>query len=109
MVALKYWLTEIVINGFSDINRYCREAFSGFDAEIVAKFTEKKIASISAEYGLDISQVRGVVDNSNRILEVMQLSFHHLFIFLNSHFNHFFSYQFLWNLTSYFTNEFPVW
>jgi hypothetical protein len=49
-----------------------------------------------------------VVDNSNRILEVMQLSFHHLFIFLNSHFNHFFSYQFLWNLTSYFTNEFPV-
>ncbi|KAJ7004446.1 uncharacterized protein [Populus alba] len=47
-----------------------REAFSGFDAEIVSKFTEKKITSISAEYGLDISQVRGVVDNSNRILEV---------------------------------------
>ncbi|KAF9686062.1 hypothetical protein SADUNF_Sadunf03G0119300 [Salix dunnii] len=47
-----------------------REAFSGFDAETVAKFTEKKITSISAEYGLDISQVRGVVDNSNRILEV---------------------------------------
>ncbi|KAB5564726.1 hypothetical protein DKX38_004780 [Salix brachista] len=47
-----------------------REAFSGFDAEIVAKFSEKKITSISAEYGLDISQVRGVVDNSNRILEV---------------------------------------
>jgi hypothetical protein len=50
-----------------------------------------------------------VVDNSNRILEVMRLSFHHLFKFLNSHFNHFISYQFLWNLTSYFTNEFPVW
>ncbi|CAK7335958.1 unnamed protein product [Dovyalis caffra] len=47
-----------------------REAFSGFDAEIVAKFTEKKIISISAEYGIDISQVRGVVDNSNKILEV---------------------------------------
>ncbi|KAJ7010259.1 hypothetical protein D5086_000653 [Populus alba] len=47
-----------------------REAFSGFDAEVVAKFTEKKIASISAEYGIDTSQVRGVVDNSNKILEV---------------------------------------
>uniref|UniRef100_A0A6N2M920 Uncharacterized protein n=1 Tax=Salix viminalis TaxID=40686 RepID=A0A6N2M920_SALVM len=47
-----------------------REAFSGFDAEVVARFTEKKIASISAEYGIDTSQVRGVVDNSNKILEV---------------------------------------
>jgi hypothetical protein len=26
--------------------------------------------SISAEYGIDMSRVRGVVDNSNRILEV---------------------------------------
>ncbi|XP_002530111.2 uncharacterized protein LOC8268051 [Ricinus communis] len=47
-----------------------REAFSGFDAEIVAKFSEKKTTSISAEYGMEISQVRGVVDNSNRILQV---------------------------------------
>ncbi|KAJ6393326.1 hypothetical protein OIU77_022737 [Salix suchowensis] len=47
-----------------------REAFSGFDAEVVARFTEKKIASISAEYGIDTSQVRAVVDNSNKILEV---------------------------------------
>ncbi|XP_044495868.1 probable GMP synthase [glutamine-hydrolyzing] isoform X2 [Mangifera indica] len=47
-----------------------REAFSGFDAEVVAKFNEKKIASISAEYGIVISQVRGVIDNSIRILEV---------------------------------------
>ncbi|XP_050225469.1 uncharacterized protein LOC126674958 [Mercurialis annua] len=47
-----------------------REAFSDFDAEIVAKFTEKKIISISGQYGMDISQVRGVVDNSNRILQV---------------------------------------
>ncbi|XP_065853879.1 uncharacterized protein [Euphorbia lathyris] len=47
-----------------------REAFSGFDAEVVAKLSEKKIISISAEYGIDISQVRGVVDNSNRILQV---------------------------------------
>ncbi|KAJ6393327.1 hypothetical protein OIU77_022737 [Salix suchowensis] len=49
-----------------------REAFSGFDAEVVARFTEKKIASISAEYGIDTSQVRAVVDNSNKILEVTQ-------------------------------------
>lgn len=49
-----------------------RDAFSGYDAEIVAKFSEKKIASISAYYGIDLSQVRGVVDNSNRILEVMK-------------------------------------
>ncbi|KAJ8758824.1 hypothetical protein K2173_000545 [Erythroxylum novogranatense] len=47
-----------------------REAFSGFDPEVVSKFNEKKITSISAEFGIDISQVRGVIDNSNRILEV---------------------------------------
>ena len=47
-----------------------RDAFSGYDAEIVGKFSEKKITSISAYYGIDLSQVRGVVDNSNRILEV---------------------------------------
>ncbi|KAH7569740.1 hypothetical protein ACOSP7_013415 [Xanthoceras sorbifolium] len=47
-----------------------REAFSGFDPEVIAKFTEKKITTISTEYGLDISQVRGVFDNSTRILEV---------------------------------------
>lgn len=48
-----------------------RDAFSGYDAEIVAKFGEKKIASISACYGIDASQVRGVVDNSIRIMEVI--------------------------------------
>ncbi|CAK9154826.1 unnamed protein product [Ilex paraguariensis] len=47
-----------------------RDAFSEFEAEIVSKFSEKKITSISADYGIDLSQVRGVVDNSNRILEV---------------------------------------
>lgn len=50
-----------------------RSAFAGFDAEAVAKFTEKQIASISSEYGLDLGRVRGVVDNSNRILEVYNL------------------------------------
>ncbi|XP_062161333.1 uncharacterized protein LOC133868449 [Alnus glutinosa] len=47
-----------------------RDAFSGFDAEIVAKFIEKEITSVSAKYGIDLSQVRGVVDNSNRILQI---------------------------------------
>ncbi|KAM5587002.1 hypothetical protein ABKV19_005775 [Rosa sericea] len=47
-----------------------REAFSGFDAEIVAKFNEKKITSVSADTGTDISLIRGVVDNAKRILEI---------------------------------------
>ncbi|GAV75052.1 Adenine_glyco domain-containing protein [Cephalotus follicularis] len=51
-----------------------REAFAGFDAETVAKYTEKKMASISADYGLDLSLVRGAVDNSTRILEVTRES-----------------------------------
>ncbi|PRQ30297.1 putative DNA-3-methyladenine glycosylase I [Rosa chinensis] len=47
-----------------------RDAFSGFDAEAVASLTDKQMISICSEYGIDISRVRGVVDNSNRILEV---------------------------------------
>ncbi|XP_021818262.1 uncharacterized protein LOC110760321 [Prunus avium] len=47
-----------------------RNAFSDFDAEIVANFTDKQMVSIGSEYGIDISRVRGVVDNSNRILEI---------------------------------------
>ncbi|XP_018824527.2 uncharacterized protein LOC108993927 [Juglans regia] len=47
-----------------------RDAFSGFDAEIISRLTEKKIMSISADYGINLSQVRGVVDNSNCILEI---------------------------------------
>ena len=48
-----------------------RDAFSGFDAEAVANLTDKQMISICSEYGIDISRVRGVVDNSNRILEVI--------------------------------------
>ncbi|TXG71409.1 hypothetical protein EZV62_006344 [Acer yangbiense] len=47
-----------------------RDAFSGFDAEIVASLTDKQMMSISTQYDVDISRVRGVVDNSNRILEI---------------------------------------
>ena len=48
----------------------CRAAFSEFDAETVANLTDKQMMSISSEYGIDISRVRGVVDNANQILEV---------------------------------------
>ncbi|XP_078149751.1 DNA glycosylase superfamily protein [Carex rostrata] len=47
-----------------------REAFAGFDAEIVAKYTARKIGSLIEKYGLDLTFVRGVVDNANKILEV---------------------------------------
>ncbi|KAF5728141.1 methyladenine glycosylase family protein [Tripterygium wilfordii] len=47
-----------------------RDAFSGFDAETVASITNKQMVSICAQYGIDISRVRGVVDNSTRILEI---------------------------------------
>lgn len=47
-----------------------RDAFSGFDSEIVANLTEKRMTLISAQYCIDISRVRGVVDNAKRILEI---------------------------------------
>ncbi|XP_042477532.1 uncharacterized protein LOC122058894 [Macadamia integrifolia] len=47
-----------------------REAFAGFEAEIVANFTERQITSITADYCIDLTRIRGVVDNANRILEV---------------------------------------
>ncbi|KAM1892835.1 hypothetical protein ACFX14_035950 [Malus domestica] len=47
-----------------------RNAFSGFDAETVANLSEKQMMSIASEYGIEISRIRGVVDNSNRILEI---------------------------------------
>nr|GME00665.1 dual specificity protein kinase splA-like [Ipomoea batatas] len=53
-----------------------RDAFSGFDAEAVSKYTEKKITSVSADYGIELSQVRGAVDNSIRILEVLIMHYY---------------------------------
>ncbi|KAK1667934.1 hypothetical protein QYE76_056093 [Lolium multiflorum] len=47
-----------------------REAFSGFDVEAVAKYTEKQMASVSAGFGLDLGTIRGAVNNACRILEV---------------------------------------
>ncbi|XP_057458214.1 uncharacterized protein LOC130748978 [Lotus japonicus] len=49
-----------------------RTAFSEFDAATVANFTDKQMVSISLEYGIDISRVRGVVDNANQILEIIK-------------------------------------
>ncbi|MCH97854.1 DNA-3-methyladenine glycosylase I, partial [Trifolium medium] len=46
-----------------------RAAFSEFDAAIVANLTDKQMISISSEYGIEISKVRGVVDNANQILQ----------------------------------------
>ncbi|KQK10176.1 uncharacterized protein LOC100836431 [Brachypodium distachyon] len=47
-----------------------REAFSGFNVDVVAKYTEKQMASVSAGFGLDLGTIRGAVNNACRILEV---------------------------------------
>ncbi|KAM7250463.1 hypothetical protein ACFE04_022346 [Oxalis oulophora] len=49
-----------------------RNAFSRFDAEVVAQLTDKQIVSISTEYSIDISRVRAVVDNSNQIIQIVK-------------------------------------
>jgi DNA-3-methyladenine glycosylase I len=48
-----------------------REAFSGFNVDAVAKYTEKQMASLSAEFGLDLGTIRGAVNNACRISEVL--------------------------------------
>ncbi|KAL3616630.1 hypothetical protein CASFOL_039024 [Castilleja foliolosa] len=47
-----------------------RDAFSGFDVDIVSRFSEKKMNLIAVDYCINLSLVRGVVDNSKRILEI---------------------------------------
>ncbi|KAK1282859.1 hypothetical protein QJS10_CPB22g00258 [Acorus calamus] len=47
-----------------------RIAFSGFDPEIVSRFSERQIASVSTQYRIDLGKVRGIVDNADRILHV---------------------------------------
>jgi 3-methyladenine DNA glycosylase Tag len=49
-----------------------REAFSGFNVDEVAQYTEKQMSSLRADFGLDLATVRGVVNNACRILEVLQ-------------------------------------
>ncbi|XP_062207137.1 uncharacterized protein LOC133908928 [Phragmites australis] len=47
-----------------------RQAFSGFKVDVVAKYMEKQMATLSADFGLDLGTVRGTVNNACRILEV---------------------------------------
>jgi len=58
----------------TDMFKLCdRAAFSEFVAKTVANLTDKQMMSISSEYGIEISRVQGVVDNSNQILNVRKL------------------------------------
>jgi DNA-3-methyladenine glycosylase I len=53
-------------------NFLCRDAFAGFDAAVVAKFNEKKIATLIANPRIRIpeAKVRGAIDNAKRVLEI---------------------------------------
>lgn len=47
-----------------------KKAFMDFEAEAVAKLSEKEMNAISIEYKIEISKVRGVVENAIKIIEV---------------------------------------
>ncbi|XP_047962384.1 probable GMP synthase [glutamine-hydrolyzing] [Salvia hispanica] len=47
-----------------------KDAFSGFDVEVVSKYSEKKMIAISSQYRIELSHVRGAVDNAKRILQI---------------------------------------
>ncbi|XP_078436873.1 uncharacterized protein LOC144707566 isoform X2 [Wolffia australiana] len=47
-----------------------RSAFAGFDAELVANFSEKQIVAISSKFKMESRKIRNVVDNANCILKV---------------------------------------
>ncbi|KAK1278251.1 hypothetical protein QJS04_geneDACA022717 [Acorus gramineus] len=64
-----------------------RIAFSGFDPEIVSRFSERQIASVSAQYRIDLGKVRGIIDNADRILDV-QSEFKSLNAYLWGFVNH---------------------
>ncbi|GAB2281007.1 hypothetical protein Dimus_015621 [Dionaea muscipula] len=49
-----------------------RDAFSGFDASMVATFGERRVVSISCDYGIELSQVRGAVENAKQILKIRE-------------------------------------
>ncbi|XP_058075772.1 uncharacterized protein LOC131224254 [Magnolia sinica] len=56
---------------WTSILRKChdfRVAFAGFDAEIVANFTERQIASMATDCNMNLNKFRSVVNNANRIL-----------------------------------------
>ncbi|KAF2545866.1 hypothetical protein F2Q70_00023544 [Brassica cretica] len=47
-----------------------RKAFMEFEAEAVAKISEKEMNEISTEYKIEMSKVRGIVENATKILEI---------------------------------------
>nr|XP_043634412.1 uncharacterized protein LOC122605521 [Erigeron canadensis] len=47
-----------------------REAFSDFEVEVVSKFTDIKITTISSSYGIEVGLIRGVINNATCILEI---------------------------------------
>ncbi|KAJ0263905.1 DNA glycosylase superfamily protein [Hirschfeldia incana] len=47
-----------------------RKAFMEFEAEAVAKLNEKEMNAISIEYKIEMSKVRGIVENATKILEI---------------------------------------
>ncbi|KAF8109459.1 hypothetical protein N665_0095s0032 [Sinapis alba] len=47
-----------------------RKAFMEFEAEAVARLNEKEMNAISIEYKIDMSKVRGIVENATKILEI---------------------------------------
>ncbi|MGV8048655.1 DNA-3-methyladenine glycosylase I, partial [Mycobacterium kansasii] len=61
------------MNSWKEMFFIIRAAFAGFDAEIVANFTERQIASVATDCNLDLNKVRGAVNNANRILQVRLL------------------------------------
>ncbi|OAE32533.1 hypothetical protein AXG93_3242s1560 [Marchantia polymorpha subsp. ruderalis] len=53
---------------------YFREVFAGFDPEIVARFDEKKIASLAADDTIRQTEakVRGVIENAKQVVKIAQ-------------------------------------
>ncbi|GMH27718.1 hypothetical protein Nepgr_029561 [Nepenthes gracilis] len=51
---------------------HLRNAFSGFDAAVVAKFSERRITSTTSDYGIELNQVRGAVENAKQIIKIIE-------------------------------------
>ncbi|KAL3692431.1 hypothetical protein R1sor_006082 [Riccia sorocarpa] len=53
---------------------YFRQAFAGFDPEVVAKFDEKKIAALVADdvLGQTEPKIRGIVENAKQVVKIAE-------------------------------------
>ncbi|CAN8269410.1 unnamed protein product [Cochlearia groenlandica] len=47
-----------------------RKAFMDFEAETIAKLSEKDMNTISNEHKIDITKVRGIIENATKIIEI---------------------------------------